>query len=138
MLKEQTRIGVEGENIMSPLKATITPMAGEPTLANAKEENTGSILKPMSSVRSTSEAAKGLGTTGTPLSTALGSKQGASFATILLEDNGVLNPWSAVDSTFQSNTTEDACRELTRIFVRSILGNAIESIMSGNLETISS
>ncbi|KAJ8648929.1 hypothetical protein MRB53_001952 [Persea americana] len=60
--------GVKEGNVPSLLKAD------EPISANAKRENVGSILKPMSSVGLTSEAAKGLGTTDTASSIVVGSE----------------------------------------------------------------
>ncbi|XXG62691.1 hypothetical protein AAC387_Pa05g1006 [Persea americana] len=93
--------GVKEGKIPSLLKAD------KPISANARRGNVGSILKPMSSARSTSKAAKSLGTTDTPPSTTVGSEQGASFAPTPLEGKSALNPWLAVESTFQNSTTED-------------------------------
>ncbi|KAJ8630342.1 hypothetical protein MRB53_023665 [Persea americana] len=104
--------GVKEGNIPSLLKAD------KQISTNAKRKNVGSILKPMSSARSTSEAANGLGTTDTPPSTAVGSEQGASFAPMSLEGKGALNPWLAIESTFQNNITEDVYREPARIFAK--------------------
>ncbi|KAJ8639826.1 hypothetical protein MRB53_016520 [Persea americana] len=124
--------GVKEGKIPSLLKAD------EPISANARRGNVDSILKPMSSARSTSEAAKGLGTTDTPPSTIVGSKQGASFAPTPLEGKSALNPWLAVESTFQNNTTEDVYWEPARKFTKSILNNAVKTVMSSNLEVVSS
>ncbi|KAJ8635763.1 hypothetical protein MRB53_010030 [Persea americana] len=79
-----TSHGVEERNITSLLKAD------EPISANAKIENVGSILKPMSSAGLTNEAAKGFGTTDTPPSTAVCSEQGALFYTYVLRGQGCL------------------------------------------------